>query len=322
MGFLAPPGVDPEADVANWVARTDAGEPYDDDTGQAVVRRMARFHSAYYIRPARPAPLFIGSGFTDDLFPVDETLRFANRIAKLYPRSPLSLFLGDFGHQRAANKPEERGALIEGIHDWFDHFLKGRRRAPKPDVTAYVETCPKTDPSIGPFHAGRFADLTRTSVRFDGDEPASVLSTGGDPTVAQAIDPAAGGGDSCVQTDAATAPGTARYTLLEADEHRVTTIGSLKLRAKLAVDGVAPENAELVGRLWDVADGKQTLVARGTYRPHEGRNAWQLHPGAWRFEPGHSAVLELLGQDAPYARPANGVYSIAVKGLHTVMPVR
>ena len=45
-----------------------AGEPYDDASAQDIVRRLTRYHSAYYVKPDRPpAPLFISAGFTDDL---------------------------------------------------------------------------------------------------------------------------------------------------------------------------------------------------------------------------------------------------------------
>ncbi len=142
MGFLAPAGTDPQADVASWVARTNAGEPYTDPEAQKIVRLLTRYHSPYYIDPSRPpAPLFIASGFTDDLFPVDEALRFANRTRSLYPRSPLSLLFGDFGHQRAANKPAERSELLNRVHGWFDRYLRGRG-SPRQGVTAYVADLP------------------------------------------------------------------------------------------------------------------------------------------------------------------------------------
>src|SRR5205823_8177848 len=47
MGFVAPAGSDPEADVASWVARADAGEPYDDAQAQAIVDTLERHHAAY-----------------------------------------------------------------------------------------------------------------------------------------------------------------------------------------------------------------------------------------------------------------------------------
>jgi hypothetical protein len=69
-------------------------------------------------------------------------------------------------------------------------------------------------------------------------------------------------------------------------------------------------------------DGKQTLVARTVYRPEPtGRQVFQLHPAGWRFERGHVAKLQLLGRDAPYARPANRPFSVAVKDVEVRLPV-
>jgi hypothetical protein len=91
--------------------------------------------------------------------------------------------------------------------------------------------------------------------------------------------------------------------------------------ATLSVTGAFPE---IAARLWDVnpAADTETLVARGIYRPNvNGKQVFQLHPGAWHFAKGHVAKLELLGQDAPYARASNGQFSIAVSGLQLRLPV-
>ena len=52
-----------------------------------------------------------------------------------------------------------------------------------------------------------------------------------------------------------------------------------------------------------------------------GLQVFQLHPGAWHFAAGHVPKLELLGQDSPYARTANGAFSIAVSDLQLRLPV-
>ncbi len=126
-----------------------------------------------------------------------------------------------------------------------------------------------------------------------------------------------------METTASTAPGTARYEIAGYGHRPFTMIGSPRLRADLDVQGAAPDVAQLDARLWDVAPGgKQRLVARGTYRPQQGLNRWQLHPGAWRFESDHRAELELLGADAPFARPSNGVFTIGVSDLAVRLPIR
>ncbi len=323
MGYVAPPGTDPEADVTRLVARIDAGEPYTARYSRFVRDQVIRFHSAYYIKPTRPPPLFMAAGFPDDLFPVDQVLRFANRTHKRYPGSPMSLLLGDFGHQRSSNDPRDRERLLRSIHGWIDRHVKSQGRAPREGVTAYAQVCPKWRTSLGPFFAPTFNQLSRDALRVRRPRPRRVTSVGGNPRTALAIDPAAGGGESCVEIEDDGAPGTARYTLATARQRAFMLIGAPTLRARLDVSGAPPTETQVAGRLWDVApDGTQNLVARGLYRPRDGRNRWWLHPAAWRFERGHKAVLELLGNDAPYARPSNDQFEIEVRRLRVALPTR
>jgi len=325
MGYLAPPGADPEADVLGWVARADRGEPYDDAEAKAIVERLERFHAPYYVDSSvAPPPLFIASGFTDDLFPIDEALRFAERTRLEHPRTPLSLMFGDFGHQRAANKPADRKRLVTAIHAWFDYWLRGRGRRPFQGVRASTQTCPHSAPSGGPFRAPTFARLARGEVRRSWSSPQTVQSSGGDPAVAAAIDPVTGGGNDCAPTSAADEPGTASWSLPAARAPGYTLLGAPTIVARLSLSG-ATDVAQVAARLWDVApdDGSQTLVARGLYRPTgRGTEVWQLHANGWRFAPGHVAKLELSGADAPYARPSNGMFDVTVERLELRLPVR
>jgi hypothetical protein len=74
---------------------------------------------------------------------------------------------------------------------------------------------------------------------------------------------------------------------------------------------------------------------RSVHKHRDARDAWlyrinssapnrqqtfQLHPGAWRFAPGHIAKLELPGQDPSYARTSNGTFSISVSSLKLTLP--
>lgn len=324
MGYLAPAGVDPEADVAGWVARTSLGEPYTDDYAQSIVGLLADYHSAVYLKADRPpAPLFLAAGFTDDLFPADESVRFANRTQRRFPNSPLRMDLGDFGHQRAANKPAERERLIRTIDAWFAHHVRGDSSSPREGVFATAQRCPRSRPAGRTYRARSFARLARHSKRSRFREPALVSSGGGDPAVGAALDPVTGGGDGCVVTERSEAPGTARYELKAAGRKALTLAGAPRLRARLGLGGTEPGVPQLPARLWDVApDGSQRLVARGLYRPAEGRNSWELHPNVWRFKRDHVAELELLGNDAPFARPSNGSFEIEVKRLRVDLPTR
>jgi predicted acyl esterase len=323
MGFLAPPGTDPEADVISWVARADAGEPYDDADLRETIETLTRFHSAFHIDPShRPPPLLIASGFSDDLFPVDEALRFANRTQRLYPKLPLSLLVGDFGHQRSAQKVVQRKRLIAMIRRWFARHLKRKRARKLPGVTAFTQTCPKGAPSEAPIFARSFGRLARGEVRHFSAASQTLTSGGGNPETGTTIDPVAGGGDGCATVESEVAPGTATYILPKV-KRAYTLLGSPTIRAQLEISGADPEVTQVAGRLWDLGPGgRMTLVARGFYRPGQGKNVWQLHPGGWRFAAGHAPRLELLGTDPPFGRPSNGAFEISVSKLQLRLPVR
>ncbi len=320
-GYYAPPGVDPGADLNRWFAVVNAGEPYGDDA-RAVQQELAAHHSPYYLDHSRaPAPTLIANGWTDDLFPVDEALRYYNRTRAQYPRSPLALMFLDFGHQRGQNKDADVARFQQRAYDWMDRYVKGDASAPAlQGVEALTQTCPNQAPSGGPYDAPTWKALHPGSVNYATATEQTVTSAGGDPAVARAFDPIAGDG-ACATTSAADEPGTASYRLPAATGTGYTLLGAPTVTADLALTGTFPT---LALRLLDVApDGTQTLVARGLYRPvDDGRQSFQLHPGAWRFAPGHVARLELLGRDAPYGRASNGTFAVQVRSLQLQLPVR
>ncbi|UGS39158.1 S15 peptidase family protein [Capillimicrobium parvum] len=313
-----------EADLDSWYARIVAGDPYDGDpTVERIADLISRFHSPYAVAQSGtgPAPVLIANGWTDDLFPVDEALRFYNRTRAAFPKTPMALHFADFGHARGQNKAADSALLRRRIGAWMDRYVKGDRDAAAPaGVTALTQTCPATAPSGGPFTAPTWAALHPGTVRFASAAPVTVVGGAGDPESSQKFDPIAGGG-ACAQADTTDGPGTASYRLPAATGRGYTLLGSPTITAHLAVQGVG---SQLAMRLVDVApDGRtETLIARGVLRPAEGRQTFQLHPGAWRFAAGHVPKLELLGQDAPYARPSNGAFTVTVSGLKLELPVR
>ena len=200
-GFYAPPGVDPQADLTSWYAAINAGEPHRRNPEiSTLIQQIAQFHSSYLLDGAyrtaqeAPAPLLIANGFTDDLFPVDEALRYYNLEHSLHPSDPISLFDGDFGHMRAQNKAGDEALLSSEIQAFFDHYLKGAGAQPQPSATATIETCPSTAPSGGPFTAATWAALHPGEVDYSSSPSQTISSGAGDPTIARAIDPIAGDG--------------------------------------------------------------------------------------------------------------------------------
>ena len=103
--YLAPPGVDPTADLTTWYRQLMKGEPYTAPEAKAL-RTIQTYKSAIGIpMPAGgPAPTAIQSGWTDTLFPVSEAQHYANRVIAAHEPTPLLLMYDDVGHGWAQNK--------------------------------------------------------------------------------------------------------------------------------------------------------------------------------------------------------------------------
>ena len=330
-GYYAPPGLNPQADLTTWFTRINMGEPYNDAESQFIEQQIAQYHSAYYLldgaygaAPEAPPPLLIANGFTDDLFPVDEAVRYYNLEQAHYAGDPIALFDWDGGHMRGQNKPPDNALLVSRIQGFFDHYVNGSGAQPPLGVTALTQTCPSTAPSGGPYSAPTWAALHPNRVTYSSPagQTQTILSSAGNPAIAAAIDPVSGPGACATVAATDQGPGVATYRLPPATGAGYTLLGAPVVQATLAVSGNFPL---IAARLWDVdpSTNTETLVARGIYRVDaSGRQVIPLHPGAWQFAAGHIPKLELLGQDPPYARTSNGQFSIQVSHLELRLPVR
>jgi predicted acyl esterase len=326
LSNYAPPGTDPDADLTTWFALINAGEPYDGNPLAAdITEEVTSHHSSYYIDHSRPpAPLLISNGWTDDLFPADEAIRFYNRTRTQFGASTnLNLFFMDYGHQRGQNKAADVDLLRARQDAWFDHYLKGIGTAPPSgQVTTLTQACGA--PSAGPYVAQNWAKVSPGEVRHSSAAPQTILPLAGDPTIGRAFDPIAGGG-ACATASASDQPGVATYRLPAASGSGYTLMGSPTVVAD--INSVGP-TSQIAARLLDVApDGTGTLVARALYRPDVNsglsatRQVFQLHPNGWKFDPGHVAKLELLPNDVPYGRLSNGQLPVTVSNLQLRLPV-
>jgi hypothetical protein len=332
----APPGTDPDADLVTWYASISAGEPYDQNpTSQDIVDEITKHHSSYYIDHSEaPAPLLISNGFTDDLFPPDEAIRFYNRTRAEYPGAPISLFFSDHGHQRGQNKAPDGAFLDAQLHAWMNYYLKGTGSAPFIGVQTLTQTCggpsmgatgPFDDPNTDlPFRAANWAQLAPGEIPFS-SAPSQVVAPDASDQAGSTFDPIAGGG-ACATAPAADQAGTATYRLDPAPAGGFTLMGSPTIIADINSPG---PTSQLAARLEDVdpSTGRETLVARGLYRPEINsgteatRQVFQLHPNGWKFEAGHIPKLELLPDDQPYGRNSNGQSAITVSNLVLRLPV-
>ena len=114
---------------------------------------ISKNHSAYYLdRSVAPAPLLIANGFTDDLFPVDEAVRYANLVHQRHPGVPVSQLHFDFGHMRGQGKDADEARLEQRQFEWFDRYVKGNTSTQTlQGAEALTQTCPKTRPERRPL---------------------------------------------------------------------------------------------------------------------------------------------------------------------------
>lgn len=302
-----------------WRQRLNRGEPYTGSLVAQILHQTTTYHSSYDINHSEPpAPLLIANGWTDDLFPADEALRYYNRTMTQYPRTPISLFFGDWGHPRAQNKAADVARYVAAVHRWLNHYVKGQGGKPFQGVEALSETCPATAGSGGPFRASDWARLAPGEVRLNRRAAQSILPSSGSPAIGATFNPIAAA--ACATASAATERGTATYRL--AVGRGFTMIGAATVIADFTLPGAS---SQVAARLLDVGpDGQETLVSRGLWRPKVSatavRQVFQLHPGGWRFAPGHTVKLELLPSDAPYGRVSNGQRRVTVSHLQLRLP--
>ena len=326
---VAPIGTDPQADLATWRAILDAGEPYAGAGYDAMIEEITKYHSSYYVDSSQaPAPLLMSSGFTDDLFPVDEVIRYYNRTKADYPNTPMSIFAGSFGHDRGQNQANVLGELRDLEEVWIDHYMKDIGPAPANNVVAYTQTCPDGTDGGGPFTATDWASLSPGEIVLKDESVKTIGPDSGDRAIAGTFNPI--GGDACSMASDAVEPGSASYDTAPAPAGGYTVMGSPTVIAKISVAN-GPDS-QIAARLVDLdGAGNKTLVARGTWRPDaSGFQVFQLHPGAWKVEAGHSLRLELLGRDSidptpgflsNYARTSNDQQEVTVSKLELRIPV-
>jgi predicted acyl esterase len=316
QGYVAPAGADPEADLTKWYAAINAGEPYNPED-EAIAQQIYDFHQGNGIPlSGKPAPMLLESGWTDDLFPVSQSLRTYNatRAAKGYA----ALMFGDLGHSPAANKENTDHAFNEQAAGFFAAKLQHTGRAPKNgSVTAYTETCPTAAPGGGPFTAKNWTKLHPHTVGFGSPATQTFTSAGANPTVAAEIDPIANA-NACKAVKAEEAPDTANYTMPSSG---LTLLGLPKVTANVKVTG---PYGEIAARLWDVQpSGEQIQVSRGVYRlleNQQGQIVFQLHGNGYAFPAGDTVKLELLGRDAPSYRASNAPFAVEVSNLTVSLP--
>ena len=315
-GYYAPEGMDPEADLPKWFAVTNAGEPVNAED-EAIAKQLYTYHQGYGMPlEGKPSPLLLESGWTDALFPVEQSLRAYNQVRSL--KGYAALMFGDLGHSDGSNKVNTDHAFQEKGAAFFGKYLKSEGAAPASgSVTAYTQTCPQSAPGGGPFTATTWAKLPKHTLTFGSEAAQTFTSAGGNPTIAAEYDPIVNS-NACKSIKSESETDTATYTTVSKG---FTLMGLPKVTATVKTTGLY---GEIAARLWDVSPGgEQTLISRGIYRLTEnqtGTITFELHGNGYEFPAGHTVELQLLGRDVPYYRASNFTFTVEVSKLAVTLP--
>jgi acetyl esterase/lipase len=333
-GFLATAGNRLPQRTYAWLARVNAGEPYDEpsdplipEAKQALTNdRSAYYQGGYFAalhnHKVRRVPVLAGQGWTDPIFPPIEALRMYHRLRKDSPGYPIQLYLGDFEHLTALAKVPDLARLHALGNRLLDRYLKRRGRRPRFDVRAAVTSC---DPkAFGPVvRARRWGALAHRRLTFQLGGPKQTTSklAGGAGAFADPVLVSTQRGRGCITAGTDSSAGTAVYNF---SVPKGTTIMGLP-RLKLTYRSTAPD-FELNSRLWDVTkDGSRTLVTRGAYRggPSLGpaKIVYEMFGNAWRVKAGHRLQLELLQDDSTFLRADNVPSTVTIENLGLELPV-
>ena len=347
---LYPPTAEGPTPYTGWLARFEAGEPYDlpgrtDDPTLALVRAdFAKFHSAYY-QPSWPAlaaghrevAVFSISGWTDDLFPPVESFRMYKLLKSIDPYWPVAVAVADVGHSRAQNKPAVWQRLNGQAWQFLESMIAGSHGE---RTTAYSE------PTLCGSADSTSADqLTATAPEGLSAGTLTVRYSRG-----TTLAPDAGEDDpNGPQTDAILGPelksepcrtaasptaGATGYTAVSSPlAARATMVGIGYVEVGYsAVPGAPLQAAAIAERLWDVKpDGTAYLVSRGVYRldfngydPAAGTVRVPFYGNHWIFQPGDTIRIDLVQADnATYRAPnAAADSALALDPPVLVLPLR
>src|SRR5581483_5914971 len=294
-GYYAPVSAnDPEANIQAWHAFNNTGGPYDGQPLAVQQEEQLPNHSAYYTNLEEPpSPAIMENGWNDDLFPVDETVKYYNKVRAKYPNQPMQLFDLDIGHNpRSATtlSTSDTAKFQAAQNAWFAYYVKGEGSEPsnaQGGATAITSFCPQTAGGAGAeYKAANWASLAPGELRMGSAGEQTVTAPG-----TATANPFTSG-TVCTTQPAANNASAAEHKSTEAPAGGFTVLHSSTVSAEISTP--AP-NDQLIARLYDenAAAGTEQLIGRQAYRPigpGEGfsKQVFQLHPQAWKVEAGHA----------------------------------
>ena len=283
-------------------------------------------------------PVFEVQGFTDDLFPLPEAARMVNALHTVDPTYPITLYLGDIGHPRAANKVDEVNYVENLIRQWFAFYLKGQGVEPAHVVYAAI-TRPSGE-SFNPSNvitAPTIDALATARIAHAFDATAVLVNPASDPLAGFFWDPFIMIGAEQLKPYTGTPPeppviesSMAVYTLSASQLNAggdVLVAGCPLVR--LHASSLAPR-VQLDVRMYDVApDGTRQLVTRGTYTADNGTSpigeqdlTIPTYGNLWRVPGDHTIRIELTNLDSPYITPSRVPSVTTVSSVSVEIPIR
>jgi predicted acyl esterase len=322
LGFTAPEGADPTADLTGWLKLVNAGEPYG-QAATALAEQTATFKSATGIPGTTTVPLLIMIGWTDVVFPAIEAIRPYNRLRLATDdTADVRLQIGDLGHFTGGNPREQYEEFNDSSLNFFDRHLKGEGPAPPlGTVTAFLQGCPKGSAGSSPIFASSYPRLARGNMVLL-KRSGRVTSKGGSAVSAAAADPVKNP-DRCLKVQGGATTGT---TVLSRTSPGFTMIGLPRVVATVETKG---RFGQLDALLWEVtgprARRRQRLVDFGVYRLREnqkGRIVFQLQGNGYRFAKGSTIKLELRGRTPNLYRPSSKSFRVELEDISFEIPTR
>jgi ABC-2 type transport system ATP-binding protein len=283
-------------------------------------------------------PVFEVQGFTDDLFPLPEAARMVNALRTVDPSYPITLYLGDIGHPRAANKVGEVNYVENLIRQWFAYYLNGQGTEPAHVVYAAI-TRPGSeafDPA-NVISAPTIDALATSHVSHGFDGSAVLVNPASDPLAGFFWDPFVMIGAEQLQPYIGTPPeppvvstSMAVYTIPASSLNGgldVLIAGCPLVR--LHASTIAPR-VQLDVRMYDVAaDGSRQLITRGTYTADNGALpigetdlTIPTYGNLWRVPNEHTIRIELTNLDTPYITPSRIPSVTTISNVSVDIPVR
>lgn len=320
-----------------WNAWTAGPEP-DNTTGlnPQIIDGFSGYRSIYWNQEfwrnakTNPIPMYLAQGWTDDLFPIVETMRLVNALKSVNPNYPVALYFGDVGHPRARNKPAEVDFVINEALAWMQWYLAGVGTQPKLDLQAAI-----TRPKDTPFdpadvkRADTLDTLATSSVSYSFPDPQTIdfepVNTSGvfcDPVIMTGAEELNELSLPCdtrsdfVPGDVAVYQMPAGQDLLIAGQPRVT----------MTIHTVPGLRAQYDVRLFDVKpDASMSLITRGMYTIEntiDDTFTLSTYGNFWPVAASDVLRLEITNVDSPYIQPSRIASVSTISNVALTLPTR